>query len=332
MTRALFPNLTFEYEIAGRDVPRPARRQCARWSHILRLIPGFEDAEPVSEYRPDLDSIAVWGMSGPARDVAGELAEDWPDPDVVREVNDKRFSHRLEVELGIELPGACLIGDLADLRRVSGSAGRWLAKHPFGVSGRERVNGEGPPGDEEHRAIRRLFESTSELVWEPRVERSDEWSLHYDVCPDAGVVERGATRLITDRHGVFRGNRAPAHDVPDAIIHGARRAVRRVAERGYRGPVGIDAFRGVFNGREVVRPLVEINARMSFGRLALILARRLEVDAVAWHHPARPGDDDLAPLDENYLAPGAWRLPEWCDPNGKSGSWIEILSDSFPAR
>ena len=44
MTRAVLCNLGFEYELAGRQPPRIVDERAARWNHILRLVPGFEDA------------------------------------------------------------------------------------------------------------------------------------------------------------------------------------------------------------------------------------------------------------------------------------------------
>lgn len=331
MKRALLPNLTFEYEISGRQPPRPAQRQCARWSHILRLIPGFEDAEPIDAPAPDLDAIAVWGTSERARSIAGPLARGWPPADVVRDANDKRVSHRLEVDLGVVIEGARIVQTLDDVRRAARSTRRWLVKHPFGVSGRERVEGEGALQPRAQRAVEKLFGSADSLVFEPHVVVEREWSMHYDVGEDATVHRRGVTRLMTDRHGVFRGNIAPVADLPDSFLAVGDTVARRLARQGYAGPIGIDCFRGTFNDREIERPLMEINARMSFGRLALELAERIGA-TLAWHHPARPDGGSLEPWTDGASRSGRWRLPEGCDPGGASETWIEILSDPNFAR
>lgn len=329
MTRTVLVNLGFEYELAGRPVPRVVRRFERRFAHILRLVPGWRDAD-LHTAASVPDQVLAWGCSAPARGLAGDAARDWPRPELVRDVNDKRFSHRVEQQLGVALDGAKIVETVAQaaaLARAHG--GRWLLKHPFGVAGRDQVRGE-HWNDDEHAGRTAGLLATAEvgeargLVFEPWVDIDRELSLHFDL-DDSGVRPCGAVGLLSDHHGTFRGNYT-AVDVPAEVTAQAGRAAALVYETGYRGPLGVDAFIGACGLGRVVRPVSELNARWTFGRLTLELARALGRD-IAWHHALntdRPACLEPAPPDS---CEGAWLLPEWCDPRADSGTWIEVVNE-----
>ncbi len=313
MKRGILPNLDFEYELRGTAVPAAAASQRQRWSHVLRLVPGWEEATPiVGRGDAAFDEVLPWGASAPAGELAGAAAGAWPDSGVVRRCNDKRFSHELEVEFDVALPRARIVDDFAGLDDAVSKMPRWVAKHPFGVSGRDQLRGEGAMEAGARRGATRLLASGFGLVVEPLVHVTHEFSLHFDVSDDL-VRFVGATALLTDGRGLFRGNVAPLLDVPAPVVETAGQAATRMRHLGYRGPVGVDALRGTVEGTALVRPIMEINARWTFGRLTLELVRRLGAEGVRWHHPSRA-----------RRAPGV-PLPDDVDPGGQSGTSVELV-------
>lgn len=317
----MLPNLQFEYELARRPIPRAVTRQNERFSHILRLVPGFRDAAPLAELSQP-DEVAAWGWSEQAAAVAGRASHDWPAAELVRHVNDKRTSHQIEQELGIALPGATIVGSLEEFEAAVERIGQpWVAKDPFGVAGRGQVKGTFPVDEMGAAAVSRLLSETSEIVLEPFVLVEKEYSLHWDVNREH-VEYRGAATLLTD-NGTFRGNAVPT-DVPAAIVNESKAAAEKIGALGWCGPIGIDAFSGRLSGRRLLRSVCEINARWSFGRLTLELADLLSADNLRWMHPARGVQSPARTPVEDGAAPGLWRLPSWCDPRGKSETWLEI--------
>lgn len=129
------------------------------------------------------------------------------------------------------------------------------------------------------------------LVIEPWLDRQVDFSMQWEMCPP-GLRLVGFTGLLTDGRGQYQGNWVEPHPgrIPSAVLQNLPSAAGRNltlwierlrvrleawlrAER-YVGPVGIDAF--LYRdaaGVPRLKPLVEINPRMTFGRLALELMR-----------------------------------------------------------
>src|SRR5215207_489280 len=92
-----------------------------------------------------------WGWT-PSAVAAGERAGAVVRPipfDVVARVNSKLWSHALEVESGIALPGAALASTIEELRGSIARAcpapdDKWVVKSPHGFAARDRVLGRGP--------------------------------------------------------------------------------------------------------------------------------------------------------------------------------------------
>lgn len=307
-------NLDFEYELAGADGSAVAS-QTQRWQSILQLLP---QSEP----------LLVWGVT-PRTARLAPSPDYFPPVELVREVNDKRFSHRLEKRLGIELPHSSILESLDQLRAaVENCPYPWVLKHPLGFSGRERVVGKaGLLSDSGWGWARRKFSQGWTLLFEPWVDPRQDFSLHFNIERGGICHFLGHCELIGDPSGVYRGNRVIASSRPDATaLHWATRVAQEVADLGYWGPVGIDAFSGLLEGREVLRPLVEINARYSFGRLTLALRDWIpEGWSLLWWHP-RPADrwpGRLEPLAAG-AAPGLYGLPLAADPDQCSETVVVI--------
>jgi hypothetical protein len=330
----ILPNFLCEYDMAGRlgDLPRSARAVEKRFSHVLRLVPGWEDSDVETDpdrlrttehaaKRPILAWCDLWGFS---HHVPREV--------VVR-ANDQRTSLHIEQKLGIGLPGACVVCSIGEVDDAISSAPgqRWVVKHPFGVAGRERVLGTGEPTDAARRWCARQFDRGTSLVFEPWVDDAHEYSTQWQVGADVRWV--GGCGLLTHGDGTFRGI-SPAATVPDEVVRQARLAAEEIAAMGYRGPVGIDAIVGRLGDLEVdsrlsgqaaapkavevLRGVMEINARWTFGRIGLHLLERAG-RPIVWRHDRAPAA--VAPWTERDSAT-AFRLPGWADPGGRSQTWI----------
>lgn len=326
-------NLDFEYELAtGQPTPKAMHQRLKLWENALRLVPNWQDAAPVSTSQlTDTDALLFWGLSPSTRALMskdrayGEL----PSHEAVILANDKRTSHRLERELGIALPGCTILESLDQATAwVKAQTQPWVIKHPMGVSGRDRTWGQGP--QLEARALgwlRRQLERSS-LVAEPWVERSLERSTQLVIAPDGRWQLIGAVELLTDNTGTFRGHIiAPTEQAPQPLQSPELLAQLTSAlyALGYWGPVGIDAFEGRLGGQTLTRPLVEINARWTFGRLALELRHHAPPGWwIAWWHPpqrAAMAHAALPCLRTDLNEAGLYRLPELADPGAQTGVW-----------
>jgi len=338
-------NLDFENQLSGRNRPLPSGL-LERWRYILRLLPGMAEAEclPTEAGRPgqamgppkwgaqdwQAKSLVVWGVTpGTARlaEALG-LASSFPTPEVVKQINDKVFSHQLECQLGIALPGSRLVSAFEPLRQaVSDCPHDWVLKHPFGFSGRERMLGKRAQiSDSAAGWARRKLSQGWTLLFEPWVEERRDASYHFDILPEGKVKFVGFCRMLTDAGGVYRGTRVDPSEEPDPdTLQCLSQVAAELADRDYWGPVGIDSLTGILGTEACCRPLVELNARYSFGRLALALKDWLPAGSCfTWHHP-QMSQGPLPPLPRlKEFGPGLYALPEAADPNALSGTHLEV--------
>jgi hypothetical protein len=264
--------------------------------------------------------IVPWGWTESVVTLA--KARGWrcalPSLDVVRRVNSRAFRFALEQEWNVGLAGAALANSLAELDRTilqSGAAPRgWLLKANFGMSGREAVRGHGRSLEENIRNWAEKRFIAGPIVFEPIVERVAEAGIQFEI-PQSGPPQLvGIAPLLVDRSGVYRGSRfgssateiehwQPAADVGMRVAQTAQRL-------GYFGPLGIDAMQFRDETGEIrLRPLQDLNARYTMGRLALGFNRILPTRGCgSWLHFHRR---HLAGRDLN--------------------SWLDCLRDSLPA-
>ena len=227
-------------------------------------------------------AFAPWGWT-PTALAAASRAGASVDPvahDVVARVNSKVFSHRVERELGVAVPGAALASSLAELDRAAAAAcpepgDKWVVKAPFGFAARERVLGRGPAMDPPSATwAERRFARGETLLFEPWLDVGREYGVQLRVGRDGRVEVLGITRMLTNGAGVTTGfvlgdpvERARA----GALTATALEVGRRLAAEGYWGPANVDALEHAGG----LRPLLEINARHTMGLVALAVEREL---------------------------------------------------------
>ncbi len=344
-------NLDFEYELAAGETYQPIRimRQVSqKWNSILRLLPGAQQAEcgspdilesPNTErlFRGEIQQLLPWGVTPRVVQLAQQhkLQQSFPEPAVVRDINDKRFSHRLEKKLKVALPYSCIVKDKEDLQAaVANCPHGWILKHPLGVSGRERVIGK--PGiiiESAQRWADRKFRQGWSLVFEPWVEKRQDSSIHFTIEPEGEISLLGYCELLTDDGGTHRGNKVSPSSQPPPEVHNiGTHVAEELGRLGYWGVVGIDVLSGFLGKQPVQRPIVEINARQSFGRLTLALGQWVPQNwSYLWWHPTKKDYQQITkeygpfpPTTRETTTPGFYILPSSVDPEGRSQTLVII--------
>lgn len=328
MNRLFCGNFDFEYQLRGdrKVAPAAVRRRNTEFSLLWILLadsgdwleipsgiePGFFDRLRNSGFElprlispgdavPSSVQLCPWGWTADVVDSARRRGVSVGSPllDIVRAVNSRRFSVELETEWGVGLQGTALIHSETELntalRNLLAENSPWLLKANFGMAGRERIRGEGrQPTDQALHWFRRRLAQDGVVIFEPFVNIVAEAGLQF-VVPKTGPPKLlGITPLISDATGTYRGSRFD--DDPkitatwsDAVTI-ATHAAERIQSLEYFGPLGVDAAKyRTEDGTIQIRPLQDINARFTMGRLCLGLRRYLQRgETVEWGHQHWP--------------------------------------------
>ena len=292
-------NLDAEFELARPRYTTPRKLQAQLDLHGAgaRALMGSGDVEVTPAVRPAARLAAPEAYVGrawcptPAAVATlranGVTPEPHPTAQVLRRVNHRRFACELAAELGSGLPGGhgtqlegrrwiesgeALLEALA--RPPPPGARGWLLKRPLAFAGRgqQRLpasDGSTAPGflaDKQRAWIAASLKHGEGLVLEPLVTPSLELSLHGFLQRDGTFVLGALCHQTVDERGVFRGvtrvapGTATAQEGETTVATGGRVA-RALAEAGYFGPFGIDAYRH----ERGFCALGEINARYTLG-------------------------------------------------------------------
>lgn len=253
-----------------------------------------------------------------------------PDLNAVRLGNSREWAFQVECRLNVALPGAARLEQLSDLASFVERSARlfgelpdkhaWVIKANYGMSGRERILGRGSRLSEpQQRWLQRRLASDHAVFFEPWLIILAEAGLQWDV-PQLGFGEPkllGVTPLLCDSQGVYRGSRiAWETNIPTEwqfAVEPGQHVTGQLQQLGYVGPVGIDAaIYETPNGQRIVRPLQDINARFTLGRVALGFRRWLQPDEQAvWWHVTQ--EDDVAkklPHDARVIRTSPARIGE----------------------
>jgi hypothetical protein len=175
------------------------------------------------------------------------------------------------------LPGSRLIASLNDLstalRDLPAPAGGWILKANFGMSGREAIRGAGDAVTEpQRRFVEQRLAATGPLVLEPLLQAVAEAGVQWELSAKGDVTLIGLAEQVT-AGGSWQGSGWSSEPVPPVwreAIEATRPVAQRVAAAGYFGPLGIDVMRyRDAAGHERLRPLQDLNARFTMGRLTL---------------------------------------------------------------
>ena len=171
-----------------------------------------------------------------------------------------------------------------------------VVKAVFGAAGREQIFvRDGSLREEQVGWVKNMLAQQGAVVAEPRLRKRFDLSVHLDIEQDGTVNLVGWTRFLTDGRGQFIGAFATRiwsglSDEDRRFVYGDGRDPRRLpdlfsaladlvgealAAQGYVGPVGIDALVYDDGSHLRLKPIVEINPRLTMGRIALNLRRRV---------------------------------------------------------
>ena len=274
-----------------------------------------------------------WGWTDDVRrlcDKHGWVRNDPPDA-AVRAVNSRRLSSALEQEwlVGPEFAGeATSIEQIERFRSFHDPDTRWVIKAEFGMSGRERLIGSGSPTEADRNWIAKRLAADGVVFFEPWVERLSEVGIQIDVPLHGEPQLIGITPMFVNAHGQYSGSEFrsaqavdtvfnPAFNDGDSAVEVALRAARRIQDQGYFGPLGIDCmrYRGA-DGLIRLRPLQDINARWTMGRLSLGLRRLLKSGEFGfwWHGPDLSSEvENRVQILRAYFESRQMRLTQECE-------------------
>ncbi len=258
--------------------PRPVPQSF--WERMSALgLPLVRSASDIADVAAGLEFVP-WGWNSVverfARQVAARIGA--PSLDAVRRANSRRIAAEFEQRWNCGLERTQVVTSLTVLQSVLRAVRpdeRWVLKTEFSSAARERIVCTGPAPDPTSAGwIRKRLAAGEWLCFEPWVERIEEAGIQWTV-PKAGAPRlEGVTTLLTDALGQYEGSvfgltgEVLARWEP--AIEVTRHAVDQLQQFGYFGPVGIDAMRyRSADGGEFLRPLQDINARWTMGRLAL---------------------------------------------------------------
>ena len=266
--------------------------------------------------------LIAWGATEDARRLSEELGCVWrgADPALAMRFNQRSERFQIEEELEVTLPGSVLIHSCEELKRaLSRDYGRekgWILKANFGMSGREAIRGRGAcltiP---QVRFCESRSALTGPLVLEPLLTPVEEVGVLWEVLA-GGVAEFQGMARQWVVGGTWRGclffdsDHQPAYW--EEAIESTARVTEKLASAGYRGPLGIDVmWHRDARGDMALRPLQDLNARWTMGRMGLAWWKRLGTPpAGAWIWGSqREARSDCAGEVEvaNWLGPD-WRV------------------------
>ena len=159
-----------------------------------------------------------------------------------------------------------------------------VLKSPLGTAGRGMRRWQGNATEAWARAV---LAQQGALVVEPWLDRRVDLSMQFEVNADGSVRCDPWSRFLTDARGRYRGALFGGIEDLDtdvrrllAIAHSrleemARHLGTAMAALGFRGPAGIDAMLYQDATGPALKPLVELNPRMTMGRVANALAKRV---------------------------------------------------------
>jgi hypothetical protein len=263
------------------------------------FLPIRDPAAPASRL-PDFLRFTPFGWNDEAvrLNAQGAHPSAHPDQAVVRRVNSRAFGLELERELfGEEACPAvfCASADAVNEWMASAPTGRYVAKgnHGHAGIGQLRFSLPAPSPDEAARlavTLKRLAARHGGVVFEQEQQVGREWGLLFRIGRDGSLSEFRVHRLLSGSAGGYAGALVTPDPDPDWNRHraraedGARRIAAALHRAGYFGPAGIDLYAhgdgsGGADGARL-RPLVDLNARMSMAYPAHGLAARFPGRAV----------------------------------------------------
>lgn len=297
--------------------------------HLFQLgiePPAFVNIDQVKTGSMKFDMVEPWGWSPAILKMLDRFnLGTHPALEAVAAVNSREFSFKISAELSCQLPGEFEVRDVKSLenqlRKDAFDLG-FVLKGNFGQSGRQQLmSREQQCGSHHHNWVVKRLKSDGAVYLEPRLDAVAEFGVQWDIPENGDAALIGIAQLKSGIRGQYYGSVVgfDHSQYPELheIIDVQRSAVESIQQRGYFGPVGIDAM--VFkdrNGIRKVRPLQDINARWTMGRLAIHWANRCfpNVSPVCWTHSSDPPCEDAVLTSPKSVGVRPTRHFTWCHP------------------
>jgi hypothetical protein len=208
-----------------------------------------------------------------------------PSLEIVARVNSKLWSDTLEQILGVALKHSAIAPSFDELQGIIERAcpkanDKWVIKSPFGFAARDRVLGRGAVLEAAQAVwVQRRLALGETLLFQPWLDVVREYGVVMNIRESGEVVIEGISDLQTNGAGTGYGyllGRAIEPQRKTELEGFARIVGTRLFEEGYTGAAGMDALEHA-NG---LHPLLEINARLTMGHVAVAVEQAL--------HPATP--------------------------------------------
>jgi hypothetical protein len=260
-----------------------------------------------------------------------------PPLEAVREANARAFSHAFEAKQGRAFGTlVASVGEIVAWMDAHPSASGWVAKGEHGHAGtaNRRLPSQELSGAERH-DLEVLLAGNGRAALEPWHERLEDMAMNFQVGADGAVEDFRGHEMLTSRIGAFLGvkvtpDRLPPEPWREPLRAAAEPLARALADIGYRGPVGVDAYTFRTEGGVSLRPYVDVNARLSMALPAHSLARRLPGRIVLWTW-SKP---KKLTLPDTYAELGRRLGADDYDPASRSGilaaSPLRVASASGP--
>ena len=223
---------------------------------LVSDLPDAPDPRLCLSPPPGITHIEHWG---PSLSIAASLKIPYaiPNWEIIRKINSKIFSFTESPKL----PGAELLETTRDINAwIEKTPGPKVLKTPFGTAGNGHILNPN---------VKPLY--IAPLIGEPWVERVMDFSTQWNNGELLGV-----TVFENDLNGTYKGTFAG--DVDPIILNEhlgfARPIVEKIKQLGYLGNLGIDSFIYLWNGKQQLHPIVEINARKTMSWVALQRPKR----------------------------------------------------------
>jgi hypothetical protein len=254
---------------------------------------------------PSRVECVPWGWTDDIRQLCdrhGWICND-PHDHAVRAANSRRLSSELEREWRVGLPFSGEATSFEQIERyiaLQDKGARWVIKAEFGMSGRERLLGSGIPVGADRSWIEKRLAGNGVVFFEPWITKISEVGIQIDIPREGEPQLLEVVPMIADDRGQYSGSRLPSLVTEQThivlrpsdwglAIDVALQAARRIQSLGYFGPLGIDAMQYRDENEQLhIRPLQDINARWTMGRLSLGFRKLLKPRESAewWHGPA----------------------------------------------
>ncbi|MBX2800331.1 MAG: ferritin-like domain-containing protein [Myxococcales bacterium] len=277
--------------------PRPPTSFLSAWRGIGLVVPQFVEQLGARQL-PDerVAEVVPWGWSPQVAAACAVHGGRWEPR--WRQLHSKAWAAERLVHWSRQHPGlvapehlgvVCTSEHAVEeaLQRMAEAPGDtcWI-KAAFSAAGRHRlrVHRLEPP---QRTWLQRALQQ-GEVVVERHLDVRAELSAQVEIGDD-GVRLRGVVRFGACR-AVFRGAVVgkPTHGLPSDVLRAVHQHTlldrlgaaatwvgEQAAERGYRGPLGVDALLVQHEGEVRLKPVSEINPRLTMGRLCLEVQRRV---------------------------------------------------------